>query len=341
VKWNLQSLRWAGLIGLAVVLVNDVVTSLPLKPRQEYGLALLAFFVVAVGIISFLLMPQAVGALWKYKDLLLPLALLMAALQLVEWLVALPLLGSLLTPSKSIHLFQLSFGLSLGSVVTIGLFVAYATWMTGVLIAFARTGQHDPLAVFRSSFKRFWRIFGLEFIGMIVVIVGIALMLSLMPSLGVYSLVPMAVFGVLWNYATAALLPVGFESEQGFLAAFREGVRSSFANLPKWWLLLLAHMLLLGMIMFFSVRWNQGGTQHTNLNWNVNVFWTGGYEDECRWYGKMAEVYRTTRMPLVTTLLTLLFGAMAVAVKLSIVQRMQKEPAIAETETTVTAETRS
>ena len=161
---------------------------------------------------------------------------------------------------------------------------------------------------------------------MIVVIVGIALMLSLMPSLGVYSLVPMAVFGVLWNYATAALLPVGFESAQGFWAAFRDGVRASFAHLPKWWLLLLAHMLLLGMIMFFSVRWNQAGTQHNNLSWNVNVFWTGGYEDECRWYGKLAEVNRTTRMPLVTTLLTLLFGAMAVAMKIAIVQRMQKEP---------------
>ena len=336
-KWNLQSLRWAGLIGLAVVLVNDAVISARWQSRQEYGLVLFAFFVAAVGIVSFLLMPKAVRALWQHKDLLLPLALLMTALQLVEWLVALPLLGSLLNSSKSLNFFQFSFGLSMGSLLTIGLFVAYATWMTAVIITFVRTGQHDPTAVFRSSFKRFWRIFGLEFIGTFVVIVGIGLMLSLMPSLGVYSLVPMAVFGVLWNYATAALLPVGFESGQGFWAALRDGVRSSFANLPKWWLLLLAHMLLLGMIMFFSVRWNQGGTQHTNLNWNVNVFWTGGYEDECRWYGKLVEVYRTTKMPLITTLLTLLFGAMAVAVKLAIVQRMQKEPVVAASETTATA----
>jgi hypothetical protein len=334
VKWNLQSLRWAGLIGLAVVLVNDAVVSLPWKPRQEYGLAMLAFFIVAVVIISLLLMPKAVGALWRNKDLLLPLALLTTVLQLIEWLTALPALGSLLNASRPVHLFKLSFALSAGSILTIGAFVAYATWMTATIVAFVRAGQNNPCAAMPAAFKHFWRVFGLQFIGVFTVIVGIALLLSLMPAIGTFTLILMALFGVLWNFSTAALLPVGIESGQGFWAACRAGMRASLANLPKWWLLLLAQMLLLGMLMFFSVGWNQGGTHHTNLSWNVNVFWIGGYEDECRWYGKLVEVYQTTAMPLIKTLLTLLFGAMAVGVKLAIVQRLQKEPAATVSEST-------
>ena len=58
-----------------------------------------------------------------------------------------------------------------------------------------------------------------------------------------------------------------------------------------------------------------------NVSWSVNVFWTGGYEDGCRWYGKLAEAMKVVRLPLVDTLLTLLFGVFAVAVKLAIVLR--------------------
>jgi hypothetical protein len=80
--------------------------------------------------------------------------------------------------------------------------------------------------------------------------------------------------------------------------------------------LLLAQMLLLGMIFFY---YSHSGNS-TNVSWNVNTFWTGGYEDDCRWYGPLAGAYRTAKLPLVETLLGLLFGAGAVAVKVRIVQ---------------------
>jgi len=147
----------------------------------------------------------------------------------------------------------------------------------------------------------------------------------LMPVFGLFALLPMPVFAVMWNFATAAVLPVGIQSGPGFWAAFRAGVQVSLAHLPKWWLLLLAHMLLLGLFIIFYSRWNQSGTQHANLSWNVNVFWTGGYESDCRWYGKLVELYKTSKLPLVETSLGLLFGAMAIAVKIAIVQRWQGE----------------
>ena len=48
---------------------------------------------------------------------------------------------------------------------------------------------------------------------------------------------------------------------------------------------------------------------------------TGGYESDCRCYGKLVDVYKTSKLPFMETLLTLLFGAMAVVVKIAIVQR--------------------
>ena len=195
--------------------------------------------------------------------------------------------------------------------------------MTAAILALVHTGQNNPCAAWPLALKQFWRVFGLECIGVGAVLITTGVLIALMPVIGWLALAPMAVFGVMWNFATAAVLPVAFEHGPGFWAAFRAGVQVSLANLRKWWLLLLAQMLLLGLFIFFYSRWSQGSTAHTNVSWNINVFWTGGFESDCRWYGKLVDVYKTSKLPFVETLLALLFGAMAVAVKIAIVQRLQ------------------
>jgi len=308
-------------MGLAVVLVSDLVASLPWKPRQAYGFVLLVLMCVAVALVSLVLMPRAAGTLVRHKDLLLPLALLMVALQLLEWLSALPLLGAMLTPSLPLLLFNWSTALSLHLLITIGLYVAYGTWMTAAILAVVRTGQNNPCTVWPSALKQFWRVFGMDCIGVGAVLITTSVLIALIPVIGWFALAPMVMFAVAWNFATAAVLPVIFESGPGFWAAFRAGMHVSRTNLHKWWLLLLAHVLLLGLFIFFYSRWSQGGAAHTNVSWNVNVFWTGGYESDCRWYGKLVDVYKTSKLPFVERSLSLLFGAMAVAVKIAIVQR--------------------
>ena len=335
---NLRTVRWVAWIGLAMVLASDLIASLPGKPRQGYGFVLLVLMCVAVALVSVVLMPRATGTLVRHKDLLLPLALLMVALQLLTWATALPVLGAILTPSWPVHLFTWSTTLSAHLLITIGLFVAYTSWVTGAILAMVRTGQNNPCAVWPSALKQFWRVFGLDCIGVGAVLITTSVLIGLMPVIGWFALAPMAVFAVAWNFATAAVLPVAFESGPGFWAAFRAGVQVSLANLRKWWLLLLAQMLLLGLFIFFYSRWNQGGTAHTNVNWNINVFWTGGYESDCRWYGKLVDVYKTSKLPFVETLLTLLFGTMAVAVKIAIVQRLQGEASGMDTPPLVSAQ---
>lgn len=325
---KLPTLRCVALIGLAVVLLVDFILSWRVQGGLVLGVVMLLLFPVAVGLVSLLLMPKSVGALFRNLDLLVPLGLVMVADKLLDWLAAAPVLGALLTPSLPLHFFSLSLSLSLSLLLRLALDVAYATWMTSAVLELVRSGEGDPCRTLPAVPGRFLRMLGLECIGYGLFLAGTTFLLCLLPMLSFFALVLLLVFGVAWNFATAAVLPLVWQNEAGVWSSFRNGVAVSRANLRKWWLLLLAQMLLMGLV-FFYIRLNGGGT---NMNWSVNVFWTGAYEDSCRWYGKLAEVFHTTKLPLVETLLTLLFGTLAVAVKIAIVQRLQPEPPLREQE---------
>jgi hypothetical protein len=81
-------------------------------------------------------------------------------------------------------------------------------------------------------------------------------------------------------------------------------------------------MLLLGFITFFALSYTEstsgGYTTHSSTNWSVNGFWTGGYENGCRWYDKLMEALAAPRWPPVATALSLVFGVLAVVVKLHV-----------------------
>jgi hypothetical protein len=56
----------------------------------------------------------------------------------------------------------------------------------------------------------------------------------------------------------------------------------------------------------------------TKTSWNINGFWTGGYEDTCRWHANLMKVVEADPVPVVTALLVLVFSVLAVAIKLRI-----------------------
>lgn len=310
-------------MGIAALLARDLYASLPLQPRQSYGFVLLAVVIVGVGLVSLVLMRRAVGMLLRQPDLLVPLALITLGEKLLGWLAS---LGGVFSRAFPLHLLNISFPISLHGLLGIALAVAYATWMTAVVLELVRTGSGDPCAVLPAAWRWFGRVLGVEFIGWAVVFLGIAFMMLLFRIMQIYALVPMAVGAVAWNFATAAVLPVGLTAGPGFWNAFRTGVRASFANLRKWWLLLLAQMLLLGLVMFFHTSWRNGGNYNENTACNVNAFWIGGYDNSCRWYDKLVEMYHTAKLPVVETLLALLLGTLAVAIKIALVQHLQPAP---------------
>jgi uncharacterized membrane protein len=319
-KLNLQMLRRGVLIGLGVVLIVDFLLSTRVPSGTGLGIIVLLVMIAAVFATAWFLMPEAAGAVFRNKDLLVPLALVLVLGKILSWLSAAPVLGALLNPSLPLHLFSLSLSLSLGFLLQIALAVAYAAWMTAALWTFARTGQTDPVQSWPRVRTTFWRCFGLEFIGWAATLVATALILMTMPVLGFVALIPLAAFALVWNGMTAAVLPVGLEYPGNFWESFRAGVRVSLAEWRSWGWLLLVQMLLLGWVFFYYSSWRG----NTNVSWSVNVFWTGGFVDECKWYGKLADVRKVAVLPLVETLLTLLFGAFAVAIKLAILQRLKK-----------------
>ena len=83
-------------------------------------------------------------------------------------------------------------------------------------------------------------------------------------------------------------------------------------------------MLLLGWVAYIHVSFEHNPRpgvfrSETRENWHVNGFWTGGYEDTCRWHGDLMKTLDAAPVPLVATLLSLLFSVLAIAVKLRIV----------------------
>ncbi|MGC3958901.1 MAG: hypothetical protein QM813_13470 [Verrucomicrobiota bacterium] len=319
---NLQTLRRVAWIGLAVVLVVDFLLSTRATAGANTGAVVLLVLTLLTGLAAWLLLPEAAGTLLRHKDLLVPFALAVVANKLILWVSMLPLLGGLLGASLPLHLFNLSLALSLGLLLYVVVSVAYAVWMTATLLEFARSGNPDPCRMLASVPRHFWRVFGLQFICWAAVMLAVALMLALMPALSFFALLPLAVFAVVWNLATAALLPVALEHPGGFWDSFRDGVRVSWGQRGRWWMLIMVQLLLLGVVFYYHSR--HGGS--TNTSWSINVFWTGGYAEDGKWYSKLAEAMKVTRLPLVETLLALLFGAFAVAIKLAIVQRLQPEP---------------
>jgi hypothetical protein len=319
---NLPTLRRVAWIGLALVLAVDFLLFLRSPAGVGTGMLVLLVLASLTGLAAGLLLPEAAGTLFRHRDLLVPFALAVVAGKCIAWVSLLPGLGTLLGASAPLRLFNLSLSLSLGLLLSIAVAVAYAAWMTATLLEFGRSGNTDPSRVLTSVPRRFGRVLGLEFIGWAVVMLAVALMLLLLPALSFVGFLPLAGFAVLWNLATAAVLPVALEHPGGFWEAFRAGVRVSWEQRGKWWLLIVVQLILLGMI-FYYYR-SQGG--HTNLSWSINVFWTGGYAEDGKWYEKLTEALKVARLPLVETLLALLFGVFAIAIKLAIVQRWQPAP---------------
>jgi hypothetical protein len=92
----------------------------------------------------------------------------------------------------------------------------------------------------------------------------------------------------------------------------------------RWWLAVVLQMILLGWVTYIHVSYSTSPrpgtvTTETRTSWHVNGFWTGGYENTCRWHADLMAALEAEPLPLVATLLELLFAVLAIAVKVRIV----------------------
>jgi hypothetical protein len=320
-------LRRVAFVGAAAVLLQQAVTDLPLKARQEAGFLVLVLALLAVVLTLRLLLPAATRKLLRHKDLLVPLGLLVLAEGVLGWLLLLPV-AAVLVAFRPLHLGVLTLSLSGAAVLGVLLRAAYGTWATTLILDAVRRDRADPLEALGGLRRWFWRVLGLECIGWGALFAGLALALALAAAAQPLAILLIGAGSLLWNLATAALLPVALDDRLSFGAALRAGIGASWAHRGRWWKPVMVQLLLLGAFTFVSVSYTEtsgpgGVTTHTTTNWGVNGFWTGGYTDDCRWYGALMQALEAPKLGMVNTALGLLFGVLAVTVKLHIVTALE------------------
>jgi len=328
---RLNLLRWLAVIGAALVFLHRVTSLWHMQPRQEYGIVVLVLAAIAVGLTCLVMLPAATGKLARHRDLLLPLGIYLSAEGLLDALMAIPLLAAVFSPSWSFTVLSLSFSLSFLFVLHIALAILYAGWTT-VLILQVVGGDHlDPLGAIQTARHWFWRVAGAELFGWVVLFAVLAVVITVGVAVLPLALIVLAIFSLVWNLATAALLLVMVSTRTPFVATLREGMRASWEGKSRWWPAVVTQMVLLGWITIFFVSYTSNPSPGSFITQNksdfsINAFWTGGYEDECRWHTKLMAAVEAKPLPLAEFLLGIVYAVLAIVVKLQIASGIYRQP---------------
>jgi SAM-dependent methyltransferase len=316
-------LRGVALLGTAAVLLQEVVSGFPLQPRQGWGVPLLILATLAVALATGVLMARAAGRLLRHPDLLVPLGLLTFTEGALGWVQRIPAAATLLASAKPMMLLGINLALSAGFVLSILLHVGYAAWVTLLILDVVRSDRADPVDAAARVPRWFPRVLALESLGWVVLFAGVALAIALAPVGGIVpALIVIGGWSLAWNLSTAALLLTALDGRLRIGEAIVRGLRVSWDGLRRWGMVVVVQLLLLGFVTFLYLSYTEttpgGFTTHTSTNWSVNGFWTGGYENGCRWYDKLMEALAAPKWPPVATALGLVFGVLAVLVKLHV-----------------------
>jgi hypothetical protein len=307
-----------------------------MQPRQDWGFLVLVAAVFAVGLTLGVVLPALWRTLRRHPDVLIPLGLYVPATVLVRGLATVPALAAVLSPIRTAMLFSIAVPLSLAIAADVFLAVVYTGWTTVLVLQAVRKDRVDATAAFANIGRWFFRVFGALFIGWSVLsLAGVAIALgTASPGL---SLLVIGAASLAWNLASAALLLVVVGEDASFPVALRRGVEQSWTHVRHWWLPVVAQMILLGWVTFIHVKFSTSSSSGSPLTihihtqektkWGVNGFWTGGYQDDCRWYADLMKAVEAEPLPLVTTLLALLFAVLAIAVKVRIAAEIYLAPA--------------
>lgn len=320
---TVRGLRLVALVGAGLVLLWKATSLAQMRPNQGWGFVVLFLACVAVGLTCVTVLPAATRRLRRSPDLLVPLGLYLTAEFLWSLLLAIPIVSALFSPAWNLRILAFSLSLSLNFLMEVALAVTYAGWTTRLIVQSVQRDQVDLLAAWSAWRIWFWRVLGAEAIGWCVLFGGLTLVLGLGAMALPLALLLIGVLSLLWNLLTAALLPVIVAERGAFVETVRTGLRVGWARKGRWWLPVVLHMILLGWVTVLYVSYTanpQPGAYRTNTksDLSVNGFWTGGYENTCRWHTKTMKLVETEPLPLVEYLLSVLFAVLAIVVKLRI-----------------------
>jgi len=312
---------WLGVFGL---LGWQAHASFPLSIWQERLFLPLGLAAAGVIIGIPVLMPGAFVRLVKHARLLLPL-LLVTLLEFAIDRFARDHAGAMYMQPVPIFTFGLlRFTVTAAEVAIVLIRVGYAACVTTIVLRVVReraVGTISTLPGVRSFYVRVGVLgligWSVPFVAAIVAMAGAALS----PD---HATVILALFGCLiltWNLLTAALLPAALDERLGFFEALATGFRVSRIGLGRWWLPVVFQVLLLGLWTYPA--WAVGiAHMEDRLDWQVHALWIGGFENHCHWYSDLIVALRIRPLGFAHTLLGLLCGIYAVALKLHIAGRL-------------------
>jgi len=320
-----------GLVGFLWALYEAIAGSFPIQDGDGYSMFATALLFVIVPLVVRFAFRTGWRAMREYPGLLRPYAVLLLVHLLLGKLALLPFVVA----SEHATVLGIGFTISVYVVLLVLAAIFYAAWMTRILLDRTETGSPDVGAGLGRALRQSPRVA----LFMVVGVVGLLLPCGVVISTGLVGvaavLIPLWAFA--WNGLTAAFLPSAMTAptiREAFASAFRA------ARQPAIWGIVALHLVLIGTITYFSVtrtvvtekswRMPDGGlrrettrTTHSNTGTHVEGVWTGAYESDFHWHGKlMAKAVKSREWPLATFLLGFLAAALAIVIKVEVIRRL-------------------
>jgi hypothetical protein len=240
-----------------------------------------------------------------------------------------------------------SFSISVCFLLSVALGTGYAAWVMRMIWHSADTGSSRLAESLGESTRWFpatllaLSIANLVILGAMIPL--LALLQWLMSSVSMGFALAMFPVTVVWALLTTALLPVACSGRFAALPSVGEGFRESIRGLGNWWLPVNLSVVLLGAIYVVPFSYTEhknteeevttfengthttvtkrtnSTTNHHGVNYGSVGFSVAGFESDSRWSAEVADSFDTTTVPFLDAILTLLFGLLAIAIKIRIV----------------------
>lgn len=315
-----------GIVSAVAALAISAWNSFPLQPTQGRQV----LFVAVIAVIALIVLRLVFRSAWRVfrsrPVLLVPIGVVAGVSQLAALLPRLPVLGAMFLPEWTASLMGVTIELSLGILLTIAIWTAYAAWQTELLWRSTCGDTGLSLSPWRPVREGFWRALLALGLGNGVLLVAIVPVIALGVVAFPVAVLGMGALGIGWNVCTAALLPVTLFSPEPLSQSVRSGFQLSWRLKSRWWFQLLAQLLLLGLVVIvtahFASSTASGSRTSQNTKWSVNAFWAGGYEHNCRWHAKYAEALESGPVPLLSQILAWICLTVAVAMKLTVIRNI-------------------
>lgn len=315
----IRLLRALAFVGPFAILAVELIPSLPLEPRQGYALPVIALTASTVLFLVMAIRRKSVRMFGAHADLLVPLGLYIVTTKMLGWFLALPLMASATSSSEPLSILGLPLTLSWAMFFSIAIAVIHATWAITLICQVIRGDTLDLRAGWNSIRTSGWRVFFAMALGTVPLFLGVGLAVSFAAVAMPLAMLSIGIGTVLLSFATAGLLlHVVARPAQPFWSGLGSSVRISLRYSAQWWAPLLAQMVVLGLVTFSDVSYTIGSINKANTNWGINGLWTGAFETDSQWLGKLMESVEASPPAFAPTALTILLGVLAVAIKVRI-----------------------